>query len=92
MSETVLKVEHLKKYYPVRCGAFSGGAGQVVRACDDVSFELHAGEVLGIVGESGCGKTTTMQSVVRLIEPTDGNITLCGQNFRALKGLSLIHI
>lgn len=89
MSETVLKVEHLKKYYPVRRGAFSGGAGQVVRACDDVSFELHAGEVLGIVGESGCGKTTTMQSVVRLIEPTDGNITLCGQNFRALKGKAL---
>ena len=89
MSETVLKVEHLKKYYPVRRAAFSGEVKQVVRACDDVSFELHAGEVLGIVGESGCGKSTTMQSVIRLIEPTDGRITLCGQDFRALKGRAL---
>ena len=89
MSETVLKVEHLKKYYPVRRAAFSGEVRQVVRACDDVSFELHAGEVLGIVGESGCGKSTTMQSVIRLIEPTDGRITLCGQDFRALKGKAL---
>ena len=89
MSETVLKVEHLKKYYPVRRAAFSGEVKQVVRACDDVSFELHAGEVLGIVGESGCGKSTTMQSVIRLIEPTDGRITLCGQDFRALKGKAL---
>ena len=89
MSETVLRVEHLKKYYPVRRAAFSGEVRQVVRACDDVSFELHAGEVLGIVGESGCGKSTTMQSVIRLIEPTDGRITLCGQDFRALKGRAL---
>ena len=89
MSETVLRVEHLKKYYPVRRAAFSGEVRQVVRACDDVSFELHAGEVLGIVGESGCGKSTTMQSVIRLIEPTDGRITLCGQDFRALKGKAL---
>ena len=89
MSETVLKVEHLKKYYPVRRAAFSGEVRQVVRACDDVSFELHAGDVLGIVGESGCGKSTTMQSVIRLIEPTDGRITLCGQDFCALKGKAL---
>ena len=48
MSETVLKVEHLKKYYPVRRAAFSGEVRQVVRACDDVSFELHAGDRVAV--------------------------------------------
>ena len=88
MSQPVLKVEHLKKYYPIRKGAFSKEKA-VVKACDDVSFELHAGETLGIVGESGCGKTTTMQSVIRLIEPTGGAILLNGQDFRAMKGAEL---
>ncbi len=87
MRDVVLKVEHLKKYYPLR----HAGKGEhaVVKACDDVSFELRSGEVLGIVGESGCGKTTTMQSVIRLVEPTSGKITLCGQDFRSLKGKEL---
>jgi peptide/nickel transport system ATP-binding protein/oligopeptide transport system ATP-binding protein len=76
-------VEHLKKYFPI-----SGGKG-AVRACDDVSFELCPGETLGIVGESGCGKSTTMQSVIRLIEPTDGKVWLDGQDFLALKGAQL---
>ena len=62
MSEVVLKVEHLKKYYPIRRSARGGAEKQYVRACDDVSFELHRGEVLGIVGESGCGKSTTIQT------------------------------
>ncbi len=88
MREPVLKVEHLKKYYPIRKGAFSREKA-VVRACDDVSFELYAGETLGIVGESGCGKTTTIQSVIRLIEPTDGRIWLNGQDFRTMKGEEL---
>ena len=88
MKEPVLKVEHLKKYYPIRKGAFSREKA-VVKACDDVSFELHAGETLGIVGESGCGKTTTIQSVIRLIEPTDGTILLNGRDFRAMKGAEL---
>ena len=88
MSQSVLKVEHLKKYYPIRKGAFSR-ENAVVKACDDVSFELHAGETLGIVGESGCGKTTTIQSVIRLIEPTDGTILLGGEDFRAMKGAEL---
>ena len=88
MSQPVLKVEHLKKYYPIRKGAFSREKA-VVKACDDVSFELNAGETLGIVGESGCGKTTTMQSVIRLIEPTGGTILLNGQDFRAMKGAEL---
>ena len=87
MRDVVLKVEHLKKYYPLRHAG--KGENALVKACDDVSFELRSGEVLGIVGESGCGKTTTMQSVIRLIEPTSGKITLCGQDFRSLKGKDL---
>lgn len=87
MRDVVLKVEHLKKYYPLRHAGKEENA--LVKACDDVSFELRSGEVLGIVGESGCGKTTTMQSVIRLIEPTSGKITLCGQDFRSLKGKDL---
>lgn len=87
MRDVVLKVEHLKKYYPLRHAG--KGKNALVKACDDVSFELRSGEVLGIVGESGCGKTTTMQSVIRLIEPTSGKITLCGQDFRSLKGKDL---
>lgn len=87
MRDVVLKVEHLKKYYPLRHAG--KGENTLVKACDDVSFELRSGEVLGIVGESGCGKTTTMQSVIRLIEPTSGKITLCGQDFRSLKGKDL---
>ncbi len=88
MGQPVLKVEHLKKYYPIRKGAFSKEKA-VVKACDDVSFELYAGETLGIVGESGCGKTTTIQSVIRLIEPTGGAILLNGRDFRAMKGAEL---
>ncbi len=88
MSRPVLKVEHLKKYYPIRKGAFSKEK-TVVKACDDVSFELYTGETLGIVGESGCGKTTTIQSVIRLIEPTDGTILLNGEDFRAMRGEEL---
>ncbi|MDD7201351.1 MAG: dipeptide ABC transporter ATP-binding protein [Sphaerochaetaceae bacterium] len=87
MRDVVLKVEHLKKYYPLRHAG--KGEDAVVKACDDVSFELRSGEVLGIVGESGCGKTTTMQSVIRLVEPTSGKITLCGQDFLSLKGKEL---
>ncbi len=85
MSEPVLKVTGLKKYYPIRRGA----AGQVVKACDDVSFELYGGETLGIVGESGCGKTTTIQTVIRLIDATAGSVQLNGEDFLSLKGNEL---
>lgn len=88
MSEPILKVEHLKKYYPLKRSVFSGEKG-VVRACDDVSFELRRGETLGIVGESGCGKSTTVQSVIRLIEPTEGTILLNGKDFLAFRGEEL---
>ena len=73
MSEPLLKVTGLKKYFPIRAGIFGKEVGQV-KAVDDVSFEIRQGETLGIVGESGCGKSTTGRSLMRLIEPTEGEV------------------
>ncbi len=84
----LLQVEHLKKYFPVRQGVFSRQAGYV-SAVDDVSFAIEAGETLGLVGESGCGKSTTGRTIMRLLEPTDGSITFDGADVRAFKGSQL---
>ena len=81
--EPILRVEHLTKNFPVKSGAFGGRAG-VVHAVDDVSFELHAGETLAIVGESGCGKSTLARCVTRLIEPTSGTISFAGRDITKL--------
>jgi len=72
MSE-VLRVEGLTKHFPIRGGVLRRQRG-AVQAVDDVSFALHEGETLGLVGESGCGKTTTSRLVVRLLEPTAGRV------------------
>ena len=64
-SKVVLKVEHLKKYFPVRRGLLQRITGHV-KAVDDVSFEIYEGETLGLVGESGCGKTTTSRAILQL--------------------------
>lgn len=77
MSKVLLKVENLKKFFPIRQGIFSRHVGDV-KAVDDVSFELYEGETLGIVGESGCGKSTTGRAIMRLHEPTGGSITFDG--------------
>jgi oligopeptide/dipeptide ABC transporter ATP-binding protein len=79
----LLEVENLKKYFPVKKGVFSRTVGQV-RAVDGVSFTLSRGETLGLVGESGCGKTTVGRSILRLIEPTEGRITFNGENLLEL--------
>ena len=83
--EVLLKVEHLKKYFPIKSSFFSRKKGYV-KAVDDISFEVHVGESFGIVGESGCGKSTMGRSVIRLIEPTEGTVILDGQDFRSLEG------
>jgi ABC-type oligopeptide transport system ATPase subunit len=79
----LLRVRDLKKHYPIKRG-FLGRAAGAVRAVDGVSFDVAAGETLGLVGESGCGKTTTGRAVLRLVEPTAGEITFDGVDVRAL--------
>jgi oligopeptide transport system ATP-binding protein len=73
VSEALLKVEGLKKYFPVEGSLFKKEKDQVM-AVDDISFEVYEGETLGLVGESGCGKSTTGRTLMRLNEPTDGSI------------------
>jgi peptide/nickel transport system ATP-binding protein len=77
-NNALLRVEHLKKYFPVRKGIFSffasGAKRSYVRAVDDISFTLKEKEILGFVGESGCGKSTMSRAILRLTEPTDGKV------------------
>jgi oligopeptide/dipeptide ABC transporter ATP-binding protein len=79
----LLQVNGLKKYFPVRGGLFSRVSAWV-KAVDDVSFHLRQGETLGLVGESGCGKTTVGRSILRLMEPTAGEVTFEGRDVLAL--------
>ena len=83
MAEPLLDVRDLVKHFPVRRGVFGRVVGQV-RAVDGVSFEIPAGEVLGLVGESGCGKTTTGRCVLRLVEPTAGSVRFDGREITRL--------
>ena len=76
MAEHLLEVEHLKQYFPVKDGFFST---KPLKAVDDVSFTIDAGETLGLVGESGCGKTTVGRSILRLYEPTSGTVRFEGE-------------
>lgn len=73
MNEILLKVKELKKYFPIRGGVFSREIDKVY-AVDDITFDVRSGETLGLVGESGCGKSTTGRAILRLIEPTSGEV------------------
>ena len=82
--DVLLEVRHLKKYFPIK-KSMSGKVLVSLRAVDDVSFKLKAGETLGIVGESGCGKTTLGRTILKLHEPTDGQIFFAGQEIAKYK-------
>ena len=88
MNDVVLKVEGLTKHYPIKKGMFSKSE-QCVHALEDASFEVHRGETFAIVGESGCGKSTTGKCILRLTEPTSGEVILDGEDFTKLKGEAL---
>lgn len=83
MGENLLEVTNLKKYFPIRSGVFQGVVGHV-KAVDDISFTMKKGETLGLVGESGCGKSTVGRSIVRLYEKTEGNVLFNGMNVHDL--------
>jgi len=82
--EDLLVVNRLKKYYPITGGVFAKEIG-AVKAVDDVSFHVKRGETLGLVGESGCGKSTTGRSILRLIEPTSGEVLFEGKDVARMK-------
>jgi oligopeptide transport system ATP-binding protein len=88
MPQALLRVKNLKKYFPIRGGLFSREVARV-HAVDDVSFEIMAGETLGLVGESGCGKSTTGRTILRLIEATSGEVWFQDKNVTTLDKRSL---
>src|SRR6478735_3975194 len=82
--ELLLEAINVRKYFPVRGGVLQRTVGQV-KAVDDVSFYVKHGETLGLVGESGCGKTTIGRTILRLLPPTGGTVIFQGQDFFSLK-------
>jgi ABC-type oligopeptide transport system ATPase subunit len=79
VSEPLLEIEHVKQYFPVRKGVLNRTVAHV-HAVDDVTFTVPKGETLGLVGESGCGKTTLSRTLMRLLDPTDGRIAFAGKD------------
>ena len=86
--EPILKVENLRTWYPLRKGVF-GRTYDYIKSVDDVSFDVYPGETLGLVGESGCGKTTLGRSILRLVEPTSGKVIFEGRNITKLNNKDL---
>jgi oligopeptide transport system ATP-binding protein len=82
--ETILRVDHLKKYFAVNLGGPFASKMASLKAVDDVSFDVGRGETLGLVGETGCGKTTIGRTIVGLYRPTAGTVTYCDENLCAL--------
>ena len=78
MEHKILEVKSLKKYFPIKKGVFSRQVGNV-KAVDGISFDMNKGEIFGLVGESGCGKSTTGRTILRLLEPSGGSVTFDGR-------------
>ena len=87
-NKDLITVTGLKKYFPVRGGLFQRVVAHV-QAVDDISFTIKEGETLGMVGESGCGKTTVGRTMLRLIEPTDGSVYFGDTDVFSLRGREL---
>jgi len=87
-SQNLVQVENLVKYFPVRAGMFQRVVAWV-QAVEDVSFTVRSGETLGLVGESGCGKTTVGRTMLRLIEPTSGKVSFDGKEVFQMSGAAL---
>jgi len=89
--ETLLTVEELVMHFPIRRGVFQTVVGHV-HAVDGISFEIKRGETLGLVGESGCGKSTTGRAILQLYRPTSGKVLFQGQNLVNLRGQKIRHM
>jgi ABC-type oligopeptide transport system ATPase subunit len=89
MPEPLLEVRGLSKRFPLTRGLLAPRRGETVTAVDDVSFSLAPGETLGLVGETGCGKSTTARLIMRLLEPTAGDIRFAGSDLGRLRGQQL---
>ncbi|OGL41479.1 MAG: hypothetical protein A2161_09505 [Candidatus Schekmanbacteria bacterium RBG_13_48_7] len=91
IKEYLVSVKNLKKYYPLKKGVLSRISGYL-KAVDNITFSIKKGEILGLVGESGCGKTTVGRCILRLVEPTEGYIWFNGADITNLKGIKLREI
>lgn len=89
MTEPLVKIRGLKKYFPITKGILIQRVSGSVKAVDDVSFDIFSGETLGLVGESGCGKTTTGRTLIQLYKPTAGEVFFDGQELSGMKPQSL---
>ncbi|MFM8280716.1 MAG: ABC transporter ATP-binding protein [Bacteroidota bacterium] len=85
----ILSVNNLQVHFPIRSGGVFGQTKGFVKAVDDISFDVYPGETLGLVGESGCGKTTTGRAILRLVEPTGGTVEFDGKDIRSLSKSAL---